>query len=49
MTSEIGMRKPTLPTAAEAAPTGETTLRERVEAVLRTVYDPEIPDRKSVV
>ena len=43
MTSEIGMRKPTLPTAAEAAPTGETTLRERVEAVLRTVYDPEIP------
>jgi metal-sulfur cluster biosynthetic enzyme len=28
---------------SEAVSTSEPTLRERVEAVLHTIYDPEIP------
>ena len=32
-----------MPAQADTAPATEGTLRERVEAVLRTIYDPEIP------
>jgi FeS assembly SUF system protein len=37
MTSADDMKK------SSAVPTPEPTLRERVEAVLHTIYDPEIP------
>ena len=37
MTSADDMKK------SGAVPTPEPTLRERVEAVLHTIYDPEIP------
>lgn len=43
MTSEIEMTKPTAPTGGDSAPAAQAMLRERVEAALRTVYDPEIP------
>ena len=43
MTSEIEMTKPTAPTGADSTPAAQAMLRERVEATLRTVYDPEIP------
>jgi FeS assembly SUF system protein len=43
MTSEIEMTKPTVPTRGDNARAAQATLRERVEATLRSVYDPEIP------
>ena len=43
MTSEIEMTKPTVPTGGDNARAAQATLRERVEATLRSVYDPEIP------
>ena len=43
MTPEIEMTKPSVLAGSDSAPTAQVTLRERVEAALRTVYDPEIP------
>jgi FeS assembly SUF system protein len=43
MTSEIEMTKPTVPTGGDNERATQATLRERVEATLRSVYDPEIP------
>ena len=43
MTSGIEMTKPTVPTGGDNARAAQATLRERVEATLRSVYDPEIP------
>ena len=37
------MMKPTVPTGGDNARAAQATLRERVEATLRSVYDPEIP------
>ena len=37
------MTKPTVPTGGDNARAAQATLRERVEATLRSVYDPEIP------
>ena len=37
------MTKPSVLARSDSAPTAQVTLRERVEAALRTVYDPEIP------
>jgi len=43
MTSEIEKTEPTASIGGDSAPATQATLRERVEAALRTVYDPEIP------
>ena len=43
MTSEIELTKPTVPTGSDNERATQATLRERVEATLRSVYDPEIP------
>src|SRR5258708_33868599 len=43
MTSEIDMTKPTVPTGGDNARAAQPPLRERVEAPLRSGYDPEIP------
>lgn len=37
------MTKPIVPIGGDNARTAQATLRERVEATLRSVYDPEIP------
>ena len=43
MMSEIEMTKPAEPNAGDNAQAAQATLHERVEATLRSVYDPEIP------
>ena len=43
MMSNVDMNKPNTPTRADDTPTSEASLRQRVETVLRSVYDPEIP------
>ena len=43
MMSNVDMKKPNNPTQADDTPTSKASLRQRIEAVLRSVYDPEIP------
>jgi FeS assembly SUF system protein len=43
MTPEIEMTKPTVPTGGDNERAAQSSLRGRVEATLRSVYDPEIP------
>jgi FeS assembly SUF system protein len=43
MMSNVDMNKPNASVQVDATPTSKASLRQRVEAVLRSVYDPEIP------
>jgi FeS assembly SUF system protein len=37
------MKKPIMAVRPDGVPAADATLRERVDSVLRTIYDPEIP------